>query len=319
MKVSTILACFFFAGRLLAQSPSPNIHEFNAGTEYLNTKNFFYDNGEEVIVFDALPSPMSAKKAINFIQSKTKNPITWVVILQPNPLQVNGASSYQEIGAQIIASVKTVAAMQPEYEHRKKLFESHAGKHVGIATSWPLPKVDSVFDGSHRLELKNGQVIILKDLSKPGASANHTIAYIAEEEAIFVSDLIQYQTHSLLDGHIASGKNLPTWQSWIDDLNELNKIFKRDPEVTVYASRGKLVNLPTGVYEQARYLKAAYPIILKYYQANRSNWQGVNIPEKIYQEFQAEMEQAFPNLAMPELVRGALQACWTCPGAEKPK
>jgi glyoxylase-like metal-dependent hydrolase (beta-lactamase superfamily II) len=319
MKSLVIFIWIIIASRLLAQTASPNIHEFNTVPEFLNIKNYFYDNGEEVIVFDALPSPVAAKRAINFIQSKTKNPITWVVLLQPNPLQVNGASSYQEIGARVIASAKTVAAMQPEYEHRKKLFESHAGKNFGIGISNDAPKVDSVFDGSHRLELKNGQVIILKDLSKPGASANHTIAYIAEEEAVFVSDLIQYQTHSLLDGHMASGKNLPTWQSWIDDLNELNKIFKRDPEVTVYASRGKLVNLPTGVYEQARYLKAAYPIILNYYQANRSNWQGVNISEKIYQEFQKEMEQAFPNLDMPELVRGAMQACWTCTGAEKIK
>lgn len=319
MKRLALFYCLIVCVQVIGQTQSPNIYEFSTTPEFLNVKNYFYDNGEEVIVFDALPSTMAARKAIASIQSKTKNPITWVVILQPGVLQFSGASAYQAIGARVIASQKTVAAIQSEYEHRKKLFEAGAGVHFGIGTSEPLANVDSVFEGSHRLELKNGQAIILKDLSKSGASAHHTVAYIAEEEAVFVSDLIQYQTHSLLDGHVATGKNVPTWQSWIDDLNELNKIFKRDPEITVYASRGKLVNLPTGVYEQVRYLKAAYPIILNYYQANRSNWQGVNIPRKILQEFQLQMEQAFPQLAMPELVRGALPACWACPEAEKIK
>jgi glyoxylase-like metal-dependent hydrolase (beta-lactamase superfamily II) len=308
---------------VLAQNPSPNIHQFNTIPELLNVKNYFYDNGEEVIVFDALPTPGSASKAIAHIQSKTKSPITWVVILQPGVLQFKGASFYQAIGARIIASRKTVEAMQSEYAYRKKLFEDGAlylgnmrTKSYGIGISGDqLPKVDSVFEGSHRLELKNGQAIILKDLSKPGASAHHTVAYIAEEEAVFVSDLIHYKTHSRLDGHPSA----PTFQSWIDNLNELNKIFKRDPEITIYASRGELVSLPTGVYEQIRYLKAAYPIILNYYKANRRNWQGINIPEKFYKEFQTEMEQAFPQLGMPELVACALLACWTCPEAEKLK
>jgi glyoxylase-like metal-dependent hydrolase (beta-lactamase superfamily II) len=321
MKYLVIFIWIILAGRLLAQSPSPNIHEFSAGPEYLNTKNFFYDNGEEVIVFDAQLSPALAKKSIAYIQTKTKSPITWVVVLQPGVFQFNGISAFQEIGAKIIASRQTVDAMQAEYDLQKKHFLEGAGKSVGFAElSWPeLPRIDSVFEGSHVLELKNGQTIVLKELSKPGASAHHTVAYIVEEEAVFVSDLIHYQTHAWWAGHPINGRNIVTIQSWLDNLNELNKIFKRDTEITIYASRGKLVNLPTAVFEQTRYLKAAYPIIINYVSANRSNWQGTNIPEKQYREFQTEMEQAFPSLAMPELVRRALLACWTCPGAEKPK
>ena len=319
MKSQLIFFILLIGFKTLAQTLSPNVIEFDSGAEFLNTKNYFYDNGEEVVVFDAQLTVELAKKSIAFIQSKTKNPITWVVILQPGIFQFNGVQAFQEIGARVIASTKTVAAMPAEYESKKKFFLEN--KSYGLTSlNWPtLPVIDSVFEDSHRLELKNGQAIILKDLSKPGSSANHSVAYIAEEEAIFVSDLIQYQVHAVVEGHSQENRNIPTFQSWTDDLNELNKIFKRDPEITVYASRGKLANLPTGVFEQARYLKAAYPIILYYYTANRNNWAGNRVPAKIYQEFQAEMEQAFPQLGLSVLTRGALRACWTCPGAEKPK
>jgi glyoxylase-like metal-dependent hydrolase (beta-lactamase superfamily II) len=279
-----------------AQNPSLNIFEFDSGPEYFHLKNYFYDNGEEVIVFDAQPTPALAKKSIELIQSKTKNPITWVVLLQPGAWEAEGSAAFQAIGAKVIASKKTVEALASD-----------------------LVRVDSVFETTHRLELKNGQTIILKDLQKTGSSSNHTVAYIAEEEAVFVSGLVHYQVHAWLQGNSVNNRNIPTLQGWIDDLNELNKMFKRDPEVTVYGSRGKLVNLPTAVYEQTRYLKAAYPIIVNYYLANRSYWQGSNIPEKYQQEFQAEMEQAFPGVELTMLARTALKACWTCEGAEKPK
>jgi hypothetical protein len=281
-----------------AQNPSPNIFGFDPGPEYFHTKSFFYDNGEEVIAFEAQASPELAKKSIAFLRSKTKNPITWVVLLQPGPYETNGVSAFHAIGAKVIASKKTVDALTLQSDN---------------------VKIDSVFDLAHRLELKNGQVIILKDLLKSGSSSNHTVAYIAEEEAVFLSGLVHYQSHAWLQGHLINGRNIPTFQSWIDDLNELNKMLKRDPEITVYGSRGKLVNLPTVVYEQTRYLKAAYPIILNYYLANRSNWQGSNIPEKYLQEFQTEMEQAFPGFELSALALTALRACWTCEGAEKPK
>lgn len=318
MKVKFIFL-LLIGFKSLAQTPSPNIVEWDSGPEFLHTKTYFYDNGEEVVVFDAQLTPELAKKSIAFIQAKTKNPITWVVILQPGVFQFNGIRAFQEIGARVIASSKTVNALPSEYESKKKFYLENNLFGFTLSNWQPLSVVDSVFEDSHRLELKNGQAIILKDLSKPGSSAHHTVAYIAEEEAIFVSDLIHYQVHAVIEGSLVENKNIPTFQSWIDDLNELNKIFKRDPEITVYASRGKLVNLPTGVFEQIRYLKSAYPIIMNYYSANRSNWQGNRVPEKFYREFQAEMEQAFPQLELSTLVRGALRACWMCPGAEKPK
>ena len=319
MKNILFIVCIVLSNALQAQSR--NIYEFNSGVDYFNTKSYFYDNGEEVIAFDAQPSPDLAKKSIEFIKSKTKNPITWLVILQPGVFQFNGVSAFKEIGASIIASSKTVGAMPNEYESKKKFFLDGAWKSLSFTPSnWPtMPTIDSVFENSYRLELKNGQTIILKDLSKAGSSANHTVAYIAEEEALLVSDLVHYQAHAWFEGQTMNGRNIPTLQSWIDALNELNKIFKHDPDITVYASRGKLVSLPTAVYEQTRYLKAAYPIIINYQSANRSNWQGAAIPEKYYREFQVEMEQAFPGFDLSILTRGALRACWTCQGVEKPK
>lgn len=298
MFVKNVQTVLFVLSAFLAisQNRASTIFEFDSGPEFFHTKNFFYDNGEEVIVFDAQATPDLAKKSIEYLKSKTRNPITWVVLLQPDNFATGGVSAFYAMGAKVIASKKTADAIASD-----------------------VIKIDSSFELAHRLELKNGQVIVLKDLLKPGSAANHTVAYIAEEEAVFVSSLVHYQAHAWLQGNSVNRRNIPMLQSWIDNLNELNKMLKRDPEVTVYASRGKLVNLPTAVYEQTRYLKAAYPIILNYYLSNRSNWQGNNIPEQYLNEFQTQMEQAFPGFELSVLARTALRACWTCEGAEKPR
>jgi glyoxylase-like metal-dependent hydrolase (beta-lactamase superfamily II) len=233
----------------------------------------------------------------------------------------NGIKIFQEIGAKVIASSKTAETMPIVYDYKKEFFLDGVGKSFGFTSAnWPaLEKVDTVFEDTMSLELRNGQKIILRELSKPGASSNHTIAYIAEEEALFVGDLINYQTHANLEGSVIGNKAVPTFVSWIDNLNELNKIFRKDPEITVYAGRGNRTSLPSAVWDQIRYLKAAYPIIINFYNGHRRGWSANGIPEKNYSEFQAEMVQAFPDYQLPFLTRTALWACWECVDAEKLK
>jgi glyoxylase-like metal-dependent hydrolase (beta-lactamase superfamily II) len=300
---------------------SSGIYEFDAGPVYWNTKNFFYDNGEEVIVFDAQFSPEAARQSIEFIKSKTNNPITWVVILHPAVDKFNGIKAFQEIGAKVLASTNTAASMPAVYAYKRKFFLEGAGKSLGFPIeNWPaLEKIDSIFDGSLSLELKNGQKIILRELGKPAASSHHTIAYIAEEEALFVGDLIHYQAHVNLEGNVMGNKTIPMLASWLEALNEVNKIFRKDPEITVYGGRGKQTSIPTAVWDQTRYLKAAYPIITNFYLNNRRNWSATNIADKYYKEFQSEMERAFPGFELLDMTRTALWACWECEGVEKLK
>ena len=302
-----------------SQSQLPKIFGFDAGPVYFNTKSYFYDNGEEVVAFDAQLSPGLAQKSIEFIKSKTSNPITFLVILNPAVERFNGISAFRKIGAAVIASMKTTEAMQAEYDYQKEFFLNGGGRSVGFTKeNWPaLEKIDSMFEQSYSLELKNGQAVVLRDLSKAGPTANQTIAYIAEEEALFVGDLVQHYVHPNLKGVVTGDKYVPMLSGWTENLNEMNKIFKKDPGVTVYGGRGKTVSLPTAVYDQTRYLKFAYPIITNFYLSNRSNWVGTNVPSKFYKELQTEMEIAFPGYELGYLTRTGLWTCWGCVGAEK--
>ena len=304
-----------------SQQSSPNIHEFDAGPNFFNTKTFFYDNGEEVIAFGAQLTSEVARQSIEFLRTKTKNPITWLVILHPTIHQFNSLGVFQNIGSNTIASAKTVAGMSDEFQFKTKYFLSGPGKsHYITPENWPsLPQVDSTFENTFSIVLKNGQKIILKELSSAGPSASHTVAYVIEEEALFVGDLVQHQTHARMDGRIINDRECPMIESWISNLNELNKIFKRDPEITVYGSRGRQTSLPTAVYDQARYLKLAYPLIINFYNNNRRSWLGGPIPEKYYKELQRDMEQAFPSYALSYLTRHSLDLCWSCEATEKLK
>jgi glyoxylase-like metal-dependent hydrolase (beta-lactamase superfamily II) len=314
-----VLLCFISAN---IQGQSSSIYEFDAGPLYFNTKNYFYDNGEEVVVFDTQLTPELARKSIAFIQSKTKNPIAWVVVLHPGIDKFGGMSAFQEIGAKVITSEATAVAMPDVFEFKKKFFLEGSGKSFGFTSyQWQqLTKPDSLFEGSHMLELKNGQKIILRELSNPGVSANHTVAYIAEEESIFVGDLVHYQTHANFEGMVVDNRAIPQVASWMANLNELNKIFRKDPGITIYGGRGKQTDLPTAVWDQTRYLKAAYPMIISYYTSNRRSWSANTIiPDRFYKEFQAQMELAFPGYELSYMTRTALWACWECEGAEKLK
>ena len=61
-----------------------------------DTKNYFYDNGEEIVVFDAHFTPEYARKSIAAIRAKSKSPIKYLVITHPNPDKFNGMKVFQD-------------------------------------------------------------------------------------------------------------------------------------------------------------------------------------------------------------------------------
>lgn len=73
-----------------------------------NTKNYFYDSGEEVVVFDTQFTNDFAQKSIEYLRTKTKSPIKYLVITHPNPDKFNAIELFRKEGARVIASKKTV-------------------------------------------------------------------------------------------------------------------------------------------------------------------------------------------------------------------
>jgi glyoxylase-like metal-dependent hydrolase (beta-lactamase superfamily II) len=238
------------------------IYTFESDGNGFNTKNFFYDNGEEVVVFDTQFTPEIAKKSLDFIKSKTKSPITHVVITHPNPDKFNGMSVFQEEGAKVIASAKTNKSLDGVHQYKKYYFVNMA--KMFTEESYPkLGKIDQSFESDFSLTLKNGEKIQLQELSGPGVSSNQTIAYIEGINALIVGDLVHHKAHAWLEGGIVSGAATPTISGWVSDLKQLQREFKKQNPI-VYGGRGEAAKLNIATKKQISYLETSDKIVNSY-------------------------------------------------------
>lgn len=243
-------------------STTAKIYTFESDANGFNTQTHFYDNGEEVVVFDTQFTPELAKKALSFIRTQTKNPITHVVITHPNPDKFNGMKVFQDEGAKVLSSFATREAIAGVHEYKKYFFVNVA--KIFTDDNYPkLSSVDDVFDGTFSLVLQNGEKIELSELSQPGVSATQTVAYIPNVNALIVGDLIHHKAHAWLEGGIVEGKATPTIDGWIADLKELEtKHSSANP--IVYGGRGQSARLPEASKAQIEYLLNAKKLVLSH-------------------------------------------------------
>ena len=280
------------------------IYGFESDSNGFNTKNFFYDNGEEVVVFDSQFTPDIAQKSVDFIRSKTKNPITFVVVTHPNPDKFNGMSVFQALGAKVVASNKTAEAMPGVHAYKKYFFVNMA-KMFTEAAYPKLSQVDVTFDKNYDLRLKNGETILLHEFDQPGVSSNQTIASIPAINTVIVGDLVHHKAHAWLEGGIVNGKPVPTLDGWIADLNELQTMFKDSPSTVVYGGRGESASLATAANAQIQYLKNANAIVDSYIKklgARKSELQG-DQAQAHYTALQTEFEKAFPDYKLGYMIQ----------------
>ena len=286
-----------------ANNSRGQIYSFESDGNGFNTKNFFYDNGEEVVVFDTEFTPDTAKKSIEFLRTKTQNPISYVVITHPNPDKFNGMSVFQELGAKVIASRATANSMQGVHDYKKYYFVNIA-KMFTNETYPKLSQVDVVFDQTYDIKLRNGDVIALSELANPGVSSNQTVASIPAVNGLVVGDLVHHNAHAWLEGGIVNGKPTPTLKGWIADLNDLQASFKA-ANPTVYGGRGEAVKLDQAVKAQIEYLKKADSIVTSYIAklgAKKSELQGDKAGQH-YSALQAEFEKAFPTYSLGYMIQ----------------
>jgi len=298
MKLQSIhkpIALAFVCGALasLAACSSP-ISTYQTDANGFDTKNFYYDSGKEVVVFDTQFTPGYAEEAIAQIQSETDSPIRYVVITHPNPDKFNAMESYRKAGAKIIASEATARALPGVHAYKQYYFVNIAG--LFTKENYPQPgKPDVVFNKEHTIELDDGKRVELRELGSKGVSSNQTVAWIPEEQALFVGDLIHHEAHAWLEGPVASGKPQPDLDAWIATLRKLESLYPAD--ATVYAGRGETVSLGTAVAEQIEYLNAADRIVSEYIREKNlqaSDLQGDGA-QAHYAAIQKRLEERFPD------------------------
>jgi glyoxylase-like metal-dependent hydrolase (beta-lactamase superfamily II) len=264
IAVSTACANTFPMNSDLAGSPtkSATVYIFESDASGFNTKTVFYDTGYEVIAFDTQFTEELAKQSIDFIRSKTKNPLTYAVLTHPNPDKFNGLKTYQAVGAKVVASSSTKAAMPGVHKYKKNFFVSVAAMFEESA--YPVLGVpDQTFDKRLTLKLKGNKSVELYEFNRPGVSTNQTIAYLKDVNQLVVGDLIHHKAHAWLEGGIVAGSPRPKVSEWISLLEDMQKMFNaRNP--LVQGGRGESATLTEAVPQQVSYLKAVDQIVEAY-------------------------------------------------------
>src|SRR5512132_4389193 len=95
---------------------------FTSDAAGFDTHSLYWDTGHEVVVFDAQLTEPLAEKLIAEIEGKTSSPITYVVVTHPNPDKFNGVRPFQALGAKVIASESTAAAIPGVHAYKKYYF-----------------------------------------------------------------------------------------------------------------------------------------------------------------------------------------------------
>jgi glyoxylase-like metal-dependent hydrolase (beta-lactamase superfamily II) len=248
-------------GETMNNTTSPQIYRFESDSNGFNTNTIFYDNGTEVVAFDAQFTPDQAKKAIAFLRTKSSNPIKYLVISHPNPDKFNGASVFKEEGAIVIASRATSENIPGVHAYKKYFFVNIAAMFT--EENYPqLTKVDRVFEKSMELRLSNGESIHLEELGKAGVSTNQTIALIPNQKALIVGDLIHNNVHAWLEGGIANNQPQVELASWKNILKQLSNFSSE--ATLVYGGRGEAGELNLSLKRQMTYLEKAEAIVEQY-------------------------------------------------------
>ncbi len=300
-KLFALALTVLFTTTACAQK-APNVYAFESDGSGFNTKNFFYDNGEEVVAFDTQFTPEIARQSLAFLRTKTKNPVTHVVITHPNPDKFNGLAVFQAEGAKVISSRATADAMPGAHAYKKYFFVQIA-KMFTEATYPALGKPDETFEGTQTLRLRNGDTIELRELSRPAISSTQTVAYLPRAGSLVVGDLVHHKAHAWLEGGIVGGKPQPELAGWISDLEEVASLYR--PETRILGGRGAEGSLEEAIPAQIAYLKKAESLVDTYLAGLGSRRDELKTDKAgtHYGALQAEFEKAFPGNALGYLIQ----------------
>jgi glyoxylase-like metal-dependent hydrolase (beta-lactamase superfamily II) len=251
-------------GENMKNTPTAQNYRFESDGNGFNTNTIFYDNGSEVVAFDAQFTADQARKAIAFLRSKSSNPIKYLVITHPNPDKFNGAAVFKEEGALIVASRATSENIPSVHAYKKYFFVNMA--KMFSEESYPIPtSVDRVFEKNMELRLSNGESIYLEELNRAGISTNQTVALIPSQKSLIVGDLVHNNVHAWLEGGIVEGQTKAELASWKSILQELSR-FSNDAEF-LYGGRGEAGNLKLSLQKQIAYLEKAETLVEQYISA----------------------------------------------------
>lgn len=295
--MTIIMATIITTNLAIAQQAA--VYEFESDGNGFNTKTLFYDNGKEVVAFDAQFTETHAQQAIDFLKTKTKSQLKWLVITHPNPDKFNGVPAFQRAGAKVVMSTASAKSLPSVHEYKKYYFVNIAKAFT--TENYPkLPTADFTFDNTYEIKLADGQKVELTELHQMGISNNQTIAYIPQVKAVIVGDLVHHKAHAWLEGPIVNGAPHYKTENWVKALQLV--LAKYPKTATVYGGRGKTTTVERGVNEQIEYLKKAEKLTRDYIASLAGNTNEEKNARVDYKQLTKIFESAFPGYGLSYMI-----------------
>jgi glyoxylase-like metal-dependent hydrolase (beta-lactamase superfamily II) len=274
------------------------VERFTSDAAGFDTHSYWVDTGREVVVFDAQFTDALAERLAAQIRSRTRSPIRYVVITHPNPDKFNGATVFRRLGATVIASARTAAAIPGVHAYKRRFFVDVA--RMFTAQSYPAePVIDRTFTGTLRLPLAQGE-ILLRELRNPGVSSTQTVAWIPGARSLVVGDLVHHRAHAWLEGGIVDNAPTPALRAWGLALEEL-RAYRG---ATVLGGRGESAPVELAVRAQQSYLRTAVTLIDRYLAelGARTSELSTERAGEHHRALAARFAQAFPDHALPYMI-----------------
>ena len=296
-----LLSAATFSLALHAQpAHAGTLHVFTSDAAGFNTHSVWYDDGREVTVVDAQFTHAHAQAVIDHVKSRTRSPITRVIVTHPNPDKFNGLPVFHAAGAVSIASAATAAALPGVDAYKRRFWIDVAGAFTE-ATYPRVEPVKQTFTKQMTIRLASGETLTLIGLPQPGISSHQTVVRIDKTGDLVVGDLVHSNHHAWLEGGIVGGQPVPTLAGWKAGLRELPKLGHGK----VYGGRGDALPVRDAVAQQVAYLERAEVIVDRYFDGLGDRLQEVADPARRqahHAAIQAAVAAAFPGFAGPDMV-----------------
>jgi glyoxylase-like metal-dependent hydrolase (beta-lactamase superfamily II) len=276
------------------------LNVFTSDAAGFNTHSVWYDDGREVTVVDAQFTHAHAQAVIDHVKSRTRSPITRVIVTHPNPDKFNGLPVFHAAGAVSIASAATAAAMPAVDAYKRRYWVDVAGAFTE-ATYPRTEPVKQTFSQRMTIRLASGETLTLAELAQPGISSHQTVVRIDQTGDLVVGDLVHSNHHAWLEGGIVDGKPVPTLAGWKAGLRELPALGGGK----VYGGRGDALPVREAVAQQVAYLERVEALVDRYLDGLGDRVQETVDPKRAkahHSAIQAAVAAAFPAFAGPDMV-----------------
>lgn len=292
------------AAAALAPPPRPGavpgqVYVFESEASGFNTKTVFYDDGREVVAFDAQFTVGAAEQALAFLKTKTAHPVKYLVVTHPNPDKFLGIPAFRRAGATVVMSAETARHLPAVYAYKKYYFVNMAKMFTEATFPQPVT-ADQTFADTYTLKTAGGGVVELRELHQAGVSANQTVAYVQSANVLVVGDLVHHRAHAWLEGPIVDGKATFRAQPWISALQTVQRQYPAT--VTVYGGRGEAVAASVALSQQMRYLQQAETLTRQVVESLPGTTLADKKAKVDYAALTKAFEQAFPGYGLSYMV-----------------